>query len=373
MAHLECYTKTDMAKITREAFREQNETAYKNRVDKTRSHLNYTIGCKSRNELLTAIDLRCLQVLGADGVKRMQSQTNVVGSWVITLPEQLKTATSIEQRNFFNSVYKFNQERYGMDNVVGGVVHYDETTPHITVYVVPACKSRKTGKQTISSASLFTRSELKQYHTDLEKYLQGEFGMKGLALNGRTKGGYTIEELKKRNEDAKKIQKLAKDYKYYAEQLEVKQSELNEREQKLNARDNALRAAETALNNRERDFNEKAAKRLAFDNKRAESLSEREKAIFQAEQEKDEIKQMRVKYNKHQEQMMVYVKKGVRLGTGELKQTGSPVQMTIAQFNEYLEEDEKEYQQREKQKWDALKKQFTEKCINPYPQDDYNL
>ena len=68
------------------------------------------------------------------------------------------------------------KRRYGADNVIAGYVHMDETTPQIHVCVVPEAISRKTGRRTVSSASLLTRAELRNFHQDLKKEMLKVFG-----------------------------------------------------------------------------------------------------------------------------------------------------------------------------------------------------
>lgn len=206
MAHLELYKKRDFHKVIREAYRLYDDpTKYKNDVDLSRSHLDRSMeypemkfipgrvseGLEGSRQ---ALDDRCNAVMQG---RRMQSQTKVVGSWVITAPEEIRDNADMVSR-FFNTTYAFIKDRYGAENVLDGVIHYDETSPHMTIYVVPACESRKTGKMTVSAASMFTRIDLKGFHNDLEAVMTKELGIPHLVLNGRTKGDYTLEELKER-------------------------------------------------------------------------------------------------------------------------------------------------------------------------------
>lgn len=43
----------------------------------------------------------------------------------------------IDERKYFADALKWLQQKHGKENVVSAIVHYDETTPHMTVYVVP--------------------------------------------------------------------------------------------------------------------------------------------------------------------------------------------------------------------------------------------
>ena len=194
MAHLDKFTRTDSRGVLKEAYRELHK--YKNNVDTSLSMNNYSMeGIKSSKEALKRVDARCAEVMNG---RKMQKQTNVVVSCAYTLPEYFYDKPVDEQRKCFDAVYRFIQDRYGKENVIDGVVHNDETTPHMTVYTVPVTTSRKTGNITVSSASLCTQKEFNTFHKDLESYMEKEFGVKELALNGRTKGNFTLEELKER-------------------------------------------------------------------------------------------------------------------------------------------------------------------------------
>ena len=218
MAHLDKFTRTDSRGVLKEAYRELRK--YKNNVDTSLSMNNYSMeGIKSSKEALKQIDARCAEVMNG---RKMQKQTNVVVSCAYTLPEYFYDKPVDEQRKCFDAVYRFIQDRYGKENVIDGVVHNDETTPHMTVYTVPVTTSRKTGNITVSSASLCTQKEFNTFHKDLESYMEKEFGVKGLALNGRTKGNFTLEELKERTR--------------VKEGQDKRDEELDKREKGLNAK-----------------------------------------------------------------------------------------------------------------------------------------
>lgn len=53
-----------------------------------------------------------------------RSDVKVMAGWVVTCPKELKEEQ--QQRDFFQTVHNFLIDRYGMENVVQSVVHYDE-------------------------------------------------------------------------------------------------------------------------------------------------------------------------------------------------------------------------------------------------------
>ena len=188
-------------------------------------------------------------------------------------------------RAWMSEVYAFCQDRYGAENVIAGYVHMDETTPHIDVNLVPEAVSRKTGKNTVSSASLFTRSELSQCQRDLERYMVQMFNQKGMILNGRTQGGYTTDELKKRTADRNIMNRKAKVLQFRKEENEKRKEELDKREEALDEKDANLSQSVEVYNNAVNEYNDAVSKlneeREAVERDR-ESL-EREKREYKAE------------------------------------------------------------------------------------------
>lgn len=260
MARAASYTRYHIRKI----LHEHNRTAesYRNYVDPTRSHLNYGYGkCNdTADQNYLNILARCDEIMKG---KKMQKQTNVISEWIVTYPARLchverydtgkiynkgrKKGQKIYReynqpdnlehcREFFDTVYSFMQSRYGKENVIAGYVHMDETTPQIHVCVVPEATSRKTGKRTVSSASLLTRAELHNYHYDLKDEMINVFGKdaEDYIINGRTQGGYTIDELKKRKKDREIIIKKAKQIKKKEEELAQREEVIRNKECELN-------------------------------------------------------------------------------------------------------------------------------------------
>ena len=202
---------------------DRTATTYKNDVDLSRSNLNWGYGAsdKSADEVIRLIQKRCNEIM--DG-RKMQDNTNIMSDWVITYPFEFCTPTTDANgktynkpndmahcKKFFDTVYEFTCNRYGKENVIAGYVHMDETTPHIDINFVPEAISRKNGQRTVSSASLLTKTELSGKHKNgfqrnLEEQMELTFGQKGMILNGRTKGNYTVSELKQRTKDTHDLQ-----------------------------------------------------------------------------------------------------------------------------------------------------------------------
>lgn len=226
---LEKYSRKDLKRIAKEAYRELPEDRYENLVDLSRSHRDYNMNsdiewdpgvskdCSTK--LIRAIDDRVDTIVNETmGGKYPKNETKF-GGIAITLPRQLaevddeaakhlaeltgiadlevhKLALKESQSNrFFDHVWDFFRNRYGEDNVIDMVVHRDEGIlkdgphkgervgeDHGTLYMVPQCISRKNGKPTISAASMWDRTELQNLHKDLDKYMEQQYGIKNLII-----------------------------------------------------------------------------------------------------------------------------------------------------------------------------------------------
>lgn len=196
MAHVEHFKMQDVKRLCNEYEREEeflHTDAAKERIDFSRLNLDYTIPSR-RIHYQLAWELP-RRVAAVPHSKR--KDLNVMSTWVLTCPKELESDKDIKK--FFDVAYRFTQERYGADNVMLGYVHMDETSPHIHIPLVPVKDGR------ISAKNLFTRKELSDYHKELDAVMEREFGMKGLVHNGRTKGKYTVEELKERTRREKEL------------------------------------------------------------------------------------------------------------------------------------------------------------------------
>lgn len=281
MAHCQPMTKGSLKRVLREEWRELK--SYKNNVDRSRTDMNYSMRGRSPEQILELLDNRCKEVMQG---RKMQKQTNVAFSWVISTPVPLK-GNEDKTKQFFSAVYDFLEERYGKDNVLEGMVHMDEDNPHMHATIVSEAVSRKTGKRTISAASLITRNELKAFHTDLDKHIENVMGVKGLVKNGRTVGNLSLPEYK--TVIAQKNKNL------------IKEIDLEQREKNLNERSSRLSKLETDYNNKASEFN-----KTAFElNKEIMSFNKKEEDL---QKEKEQLKQREAEFDKKWSKLDSYEK-----------------------------------------------------------------
>ena len=125
-----------------------------------------------------------------------RDDVKVLVGWIVTAPKEL----SAEQyKSFFKNVHNFLSERYGEKNCIQSIVHNDESgQPHLHFCFIPVVPDQKHGGEKICANGVITRSELRNFHLALEKYLRLN-GIRTNILSGITKkqgGNRTVWELK---------------------------------------------------------------------------------------------------------------------------------------------------------------------------------
>ncbi|MBZ5974315.1 plasmid recombination protein [Leuconostoc gelidum subsp. gelidum] len=155
---------------------------------------------------------RELMADGSDMVSRFNARLNDVycmkrddvkalATWIVTLPEELTEASYEQQSAFFEATTNFLNERYGQENAVGAVVHYDETTPHLHYAFVPVVFDDKKLRYKVSAKEVLTRHDLQTFHDDLDQHLKKvlPFYEQGI-LNHKTLPFENVAEIKKYND-----------------------------------------------------------------------------------------------------------------------------------------------------------------------------
>lgn len=180
-------------------------------IDPSRSHLNYNLGPEREGSQYGFIKERCAEVHCMN-----RKDVNVLGSWVVTAPEDLPEA---ELKVFFQKSYDYLEKKYGKENVVSAYVHMDESgRPHMHFAFVPVVLDQKRGGYKVNAKQCVTRKELLAFHPDLQKYLEAELGHPVAILNEATKdGNKTITELKRQRE-------MEQQAKYAAETQEAREA-----------------------------------------------------------------------------------------------------------------------------------------------------
>ncbi|PEW24232.1 MobV family relaxase [Bacillus thuringiensis] len=222
MAHVEKYAKGNVQGLSNHWDR-KTENHSNPDIDNERSHLNYDL-CQKEGDTLSRMKDRLGEVHCMN-----RKDVKVCADWVVTLPENLKSISEKEQREFFEKTYEFLSNRYGGEkNVLSANVHNDETTPHMHFAFMPVVWDEKKQREKVCANDVLTRKELKTFHQDLDKFLKREIPhiYKEGILNDKTIGVDTVKDLKKHSEEIKRqkeemITEMTAEVKVYKEPKKV--------------------------------------------------------------------------------------------------------------------------------------------------------
>lgn len=126
-----------------------------------------------------------------------RADIKVMASWIVTAPIDLAQ----EQEDlFFEKTNEFLQKRYGAENAIQSIVHYDEGgQPHLHYVFIPVTEDLRHGGEKICANEVLTRKELRCFHPALQKYLN-EAGVDCNIMTGITQeigGSISVKDLKK--------------------------------------------------------------------------------------------------------------------------------------------------------------------------------
>ena len=135
-----------------------------------------------------------------------RDDVKALATWIVTLPEELSEAPYEQQSAFFQATKQFLDDRYGQENAVAAVVHYDETTPHLHYAFVPVVFDAKKERYKVSAKEVLTRHDLQTFHDDLDQTLKQTLPCyeQGI-LNNKTLPFENVAEIKKYNDQFKAL------------------------------------------------------------------------------------------------------------------------------------------------------------------------
>lgn len=156
MAHIAKYKATAVGKLCAHYNRWDgidNPSVSRENVDKSRTHLNYTLGVyekdgkrfigKVRGTASWATVKARIDAVNEEakehGKRATRKDAVVMADMVVTLPPNVPPEDAYK---FFWNSYQYIADRVGRDNLMGGYVHMDETTPHMHVPFTPILDGR---------------------------------------------------------------------------------------------------------------------------------------------------------------------------------------------------------------------------------------
>lgn len=156
MAHIAKYKASAVGKLCAHYNRWQgidNLNVSRENIDKSRTHLNYTLGVYEKDGKrfigkvrgsaswatvkgrIDAVNARAK----AEGKRATRKDAVVMADMVVTLPPNVPPEDAYK---FFWNSYQYIADRVGRGNLMGGYVHMDETTPHMHVPFTPILDGR---------------------------------------------------------------------------------------------------------------------------------------------------------------------------------------------------------------------------------------
>lgn len=156
MAHIAKYKASAVGKLCSHYNRWQgidNPNVSRENIDKSRTHLNYTLGVYEKDGKrfigkvrgsaswatvkgrIDAVNARAK----AEGKRATRKDAVVMADMVVTLPPNVPPEDAYK---FFWNSYQYIADRVGRGNLMGGYVHMDETTPHMHVPFTPILDGR---------------------------------------------------------------------------------------------------------------------------------------------------------------------------------------------------------------------------------------
>lgn len=198
-------------------------------IDQYLTQYNYTF--TSRKDDLDNYEFIKKRTEELNCLKR--KDVNVMATWVVTIPQQylnkakqdpdefLRDTEDTYSYKFFKQTYNFLENKYGKNNIIGGFVHVDETTPHMHFAFIPTVRDNKKQKLKVSAKECLNKKALQKFHPELNAYLNKalkkelkELGLEDIGVitnNNRNKQYINAEDLKKRIKELeianKKLQK----------------------------------------------------------------------------------------------------------------------------------------------------------------------
>ena len=187
---MEKYHKTDICPIEKENERDENYEASNPQIDSERTKDNYhTFAryCSYTEFINKRIDELNLPT-------KPRKDAVLMASFVFGSDGEFFGGLSpAEQEDFFAQCTRYFADKYGKENIISAVVHYDETTAHLHLYLMPIRNGR------LCCKDLFNRTELTKLQTDFHEAVGKRWGLE------RGREGSSKKHLSTAEYKAKKI------------------------------------------------------------------------------------------------------------------------------------------------------------------------
>jgi hypothetical protein len=234
--HIQKMKNKDLTKIAEHCRRTSPDGKYSNcNVDPERKHLNIRRSDYPADiEMKTLIDKR----IAEREVQKKKVKKNAVklcSILVETSPEHMNSLPREEQIRYFDEAFAWCKKLFGEKNVIEMNCHFDETTPHAHIAIVPIINGKLCAKDLITRKFLF----------DLQKNFPEAMRERGFDIK-RGEGGDPKERRKHLSEEEYRL-------KMWNETLKEKEEGLKKFEQRLEDKLEALEVPRQALQDAQED------------------------------------------------------------------------------------------------------------------------
>ena len=220
----------DLAKISEHNRRESPDGTYSNpNIDPERTHLNIRRSDHPEEEKLKTLIDRRISEREIQKKKVRKDAVKMISVLVSASPEYINSLDREDQIRYFDECFKFCQRRFGKKNCIEMNVHFDETTPHAHVSIVPILNGKLCAKELITRKFLF----------DLQDEFPKAMRERGFDVERGT-GGDPQERRKHLSEEEYRLKAWSKD-------LKEKEEGLKKFEQRLEDKLEALEVPQQAL------------------------------------------------------------------------------------------------------------------------------
>ncbi|MBZ5950623.1 MobV family relaxase [Leuconostoc gasicomitatum] len=252
-------------------------------IDVSKTYLNQELMADG-SDMLSRFNARLNDVycMKRDDVKAL-------ATWIVTLPEELAEAPYEQQSAFFEATTNFLNDRYGQENAVAAVVHYDEKTPHLHYAFVPVVFDDKKSRYKVSAKEVLTRQDLQTFHEDLDQHLKKvlPFYEQGI-LNHKTLPFENVAEIKKYNDQFNTLKAELADIE---DNIRAKQAVLKITDQALTEVDLAEKQIEVFKQDLSKNIFGKTVLKPDDLDRFKSVLATMKKATLQSQHETEELKQ----------------------------------------------------------------------------------
>src|SRR5699024_10450931 len=110
-------------------------------IEIERSHLNYDLVNRKENY---KTDIENYIIENKSTSRAVRKDAVLINEWIVTSDQNFfENLTDDETRDFFETAKNYFAENFGDENIRYAQVHFDETTPHMHLGIVPFDKENK--------------------------------------------------------------------------------------------------------------------------------------------------------------------------------------------------------------------------------------